>query len=122
MTIILVAALGVGGVLARYGLGLLLPPVNGISLAVLSANLLGSAIGGLLLGSPWVAERIPAPWLAALTIGLLGGLTTFSAVTLDTVRLWQNGAVNLAIFNLFLNNFSGILACYVGFKFGARIA
>jgi CrcB protein len=46
---------------------------------------------------------------------VLGGFTTFSAFSLETVRLFQNGDTNLALLNILLNNSLGILFCLAGF-------
>jgi CrcB protein len=73
---------------------------------VLAANILGSFLMGVVAG--WLIMRGGglAPFLdvdgheaakAALATGLLGGFTTFSAFSLDTVRLWDSGAHGLAL-------------------------
>lgn len=57
----------------------------------LGINVLGSFLIGLLL--------VPAGRMGLsplLLTGILGGFTTFSAFSLDTLRLWQGGAVATA--------------------------
>ena len=72
---------------------------------VLIANVVGSFAMGIAAG--WLVHRGGGlgPFLdleghdaarLALATGLLGGFTTFSAFSLDAVRLWQSGAQSAA--------------------------
>jgi CrcB protein len=56
-------------------------------------NVLGSLIMGLLGG--WFAHKADPgqTWRLFLTTGVLGGFTTFSAFSLDTMLLWERGHV-----------------------------
>jgi CrcB protein len=89
---------GIGGAL-RHGvnsaalrLGLVAFPV-----ATLFINVVGSLAMGLIAG--WFAMRGQAPqsWRLFLTTGVLGGFTTFSAFSLETVLLWERGEVGAAL-------------------------
>jgi CrcB protein len=56
-----------------------------------------------------------ASWLrSALTIGLLGAYTTFSTLTYETYRLFEDGAVGLAAANLLGSAAAGLFAVYLG--------
>jgi fluoride exporter len=56
----------------------------------LFVNILGSTIMGLLAG--WFAFRGGHETMRLfLATGILGGFTTFSAFSLDTVAMWQRG-------------------------------
>ena len=64
-------------------------------------TLIVNIIGGLAIGGLWgfwTGRPGAVPDQAALFLmtGVLGGFTTFSAFSLDTVLLWQRGAVGLA--------------------------
>jgi CrcB protein len=52
---------------------------------------------GLIAG--WFAMRGQAPqsWRLFLTTGVLGGFTTFSAFSLETVLLWERGEAGAAL-------------------------
>jgi CrcB protein len=89
---------GIGGAL-RHGvnsaalrLGLVAFPV-----ATLFINVVGSLAMGLIAG--WFAMRGQAPqaWRLFLTTGVLGGFTTFSAFSLETVLLWERGEAGAAL-------------------------
>ena len=95
-------AVAVGGALgsmARFAVSGWLYPVYGdrFPLPTLAVNVSGSIAMGVFY--VLVAERaaLPAEWRSFLMAGLLGGFTTFSAFSLETLALWQNGHLSLAI-------------------------
>ena len=51
---------------------------------------------------------------AALTIGFVGGLTTYSSFNYETMRLFEEGAPAMAVMNLGLTLFGGFLAGWLG--------
>lgn len=51
---------------------------------------------------------------ALLLIGLLGGYTTFSSFSIETINLFENGNWSVAIMNMFLSTFACILATWIG--------
>ena len=63
----------------------------GFPAGTLIVNIAGSTVMGLLVG--WFASRSgdTQSFRLFLTTGLLGGFTTFSAFSLDTVVLWERG-------------------------------
>ncbi|MBW2735670.1 MAG: CrcB family protein, partial [Deltaproteobacteria bacterium] len=82
----------------------------------LSANVVGSfvigAVAALALSSRWFA--LPTVQLA-LTTGLLGGFTTFSAFSLDTLRFAQRGDFTQAVMYAFGTLLLCIMAVALGF-------
>ena len=65
-----------------------------------AVNALGSFLIGFLF--VYMVERSAASelWRLALTVGLMGALTTFSTYSLESLRLLQSGAVGLAMANV----------------------
>ncbi|MFZ5654873.1 MAG: fluoride efflux transporter CrcB [Pseudomonadota bacterium] len=100
-----VAAGGALGALGRYGLSAWLAPVSAgrFPFATLLANVLGCALIGIL--HVLIVERalVPAVWRELLMIGVLGGFTTFSTFSIDTLGLWQNHQPLLAVVNVAAN-------------------
>ena len=84
-------AIGLGAALGawlRWGLGLLLNPVfPTLPLGTLAANLLGGFLMGMTMQF-LLEHALLAPELRlAITTGFLGGLTTFSTFSAETVTL-----------------------------------
>ena len=90
---------GIGGAL-RHGVNVGCARMCGTALpwGTLTVNVLGSLVMGVLTG--WLAFRAGEGWSQPLrlflTTGILGGFTTFSAFSLDSVMLWERGQVGLA--------------------------
>ncbi|WP_420393927.1 fluoride efflux transporter CrcB [Acuticoccus sp.] len=90
---LLVAVGGAAGALARFWVGALVGAVAGTTLPV--ATFAINVAGSLAIGV--AAARVPSPPLAALLVtGGLGGFTTFSTFSLETVRLLEAGRVAAA--------------------------
>ncbi len=117
MSKLLIIAIGGGiGTLARYIVsGLYYKYSSGVfPLSTLIVNLSGSFIIGLLWG---FSERFSVtPNLRMfLFIGVLGGYTTFSTLSLETFNLLRNNEYKVALLNMFLTNFIGIILVLTGF-------
>ena len=76
------------GACLRWGLGLWLNPAHAVlPLGTVAANLIGGYGIGLALA--WFLQQpsIPPEWRLFVITGLLGGLTTFSTFSAETVQL-----------------------------------
>jgi fluoride exporter len=100
--LILIAAGGAVGALARYGVSRLAQPLGGISFpaGTLVVNLTGAFLLGLV--ATYLVERtgVPAEWRIAATIGVIGSYTTYSTFSLETLVLLEEGQWWLAMFNV----------------------
>lgn len=67
-------------------------------LGIMSINILGGFVMGCLIA--FFAEQAQASQTmrSFLMVGVLGGFTTFSTFSADTVLLWQRGEVMQAVF------------------------
>ncbi len=63
----------------------------------------------------------PATLRSAITIGFLGGLTTYSSFNYETSRLFEDGAPATAMLNLAVTVFGGCAAGWLG-VLSARVA
>ena len=116
-SIIYIAIGGATGAVLRYGFGLILKPTNSLSFPI--NTFLINVIGCLLIGIV-AAYAIKVNQNQLLTqfviIGLLGGFTTFSSFSLETVNLLKNGKTTLALAYILASNVVGIFATLVGFQ------
>ncbi len=61
-------------------------------------NITGSLVMGLIAGYLAFKGEASQPWRLFLMTGILGGYTTFSAFSLDSVLLYERGELGLAAF------------------------
>jgi len=90
----LVGAGGAIGAMGRFGLGLLGAQWGGsFPLATFATNVIGSLLMGILMAvSIRQLGAVDPSVRLFLGIGVLGGFTTFSAFSLETVQMIQRGA------------------------------
>lgn len=92
MILFYIGAGAAAGAIARYGLGGWVHSWAGSALpwGTFTINTLGSLLVGFAVG--WLAAVPATPETRALiTVGLLGGFTTFSTYTYETIALLQEG-------------------------------
>ena len=110
----LAVALGAAaGALLRWQAGVLWNARwAGFPLGTLAVNL----VGGFLIGMALVALARPdqALWRLLLVTGFLGGLTTFSAFSAESLQLMQRGAWGLALAHSAAHVFGALGATALG--------
>jgi len=95
-TVLQVALGGAIGAAARYGLSVaLFRPGAAFPVGVMTANVLGSFVMGLLV--VYLGQRGLSHLNPFLLTGVLGGFTTFSAFSLEAYSLFERGDVTLAV-------------------------
>ena len=86
--------------------------------AFLSATLLVNIVGCFLIGflSAYFLLRtdIPLALRTGLTVGVLGGLTTFSSFSLEVLRLIEAGQFGVALSYLLGSVLGGLCAAWLG--------
>lgn len=120
---LLLVALGGGiGAAGRFGVSLAMPGRPGEwPWATFLINISGSLLIGFLAG--WLATRGGAgePWRLFLGVGVLGGFTTFSAYSLETMRMIERndwaGASTYAIGSVV----AGLIAVGLGLLVAKRV-
>ena len=89
---------GIGASL-RHGVNLITPRLlgTGFPYATMFENVGGSLIMGLLAGYfAFKSGETAQSWRLFLTTGILGGYTTFSTYSLDSILLYERGEFGLA--------------------------
>jgi CrcB protein len=112
-------AVGAGGFLgacARHLLTKLLSvPGVALPLGTLASNVIAGFLIGLIIGLERQSGHLDRNWNLFLTTGLLGGLSTFSTFSLETVVFLQNRQYVNAAGNIGLNLACSIIAVFIGF-------
>lgn len=103
------------GALCRWGLGLAL---NGwfpaLPPGTLAANVVGGYLAGVALPLLLAHPELPPAWRLFVITGFLGGLTTFSAFSLEIATLLQQGRIALAAGGIGLHVGGSLLATLAG--------
>jgi len=84
----------------------------------LIVNLAGAFIIGLVQQLGTEALVIPDNARLFLTTGMMGGLTTYSTFSYETVRLMENGAWSQAWINVFVTTTICLSLCFLGIVVG----
>ncbi len=116
MQVLLVALGGAVGSVARYGVGF--AAARWLGLAFPWGTLAVNIVGGLAMG--FLAARVGPEQESArllLGVGLLGGFTTFSAFSLETVRLMEHQP-GLAMLYAAASLILSVGACWLGLNLG----
>jgi CrcB protein len=102
MNLILVFVGGGIGATARYGLQGMVYRVTGADFpyGTLVVNVFGSFLIGFLMASFEERFLVNPSLRVFLTIGILGGFTTFSSFSFETMALLRDGSYGLGLLNI----------------------
>ena len=119
MNVLLVAVGGAVGAVARYGVGLGAARLFGLAFpwGTLAVNIVGGLAMGLLAAK--TAPEQEALRLA-LGVGVLGGFTTFSSFSLQTLVLLRDGEWMSATANVAASVVVCVIATWAGFEIASR--
>lgn len=111
LTIAAIAICGALGCLARYLLSGWVYDLagRGFPYGTLAVNVVGAFLIGLIMEFGLRTTLIPQELRVGLTIGFLGGLTTFSTFSYETFRLLEDGEFVTATVNIL----ASVLVCLV---------
>jgi CrcB protein len=122
--IALIASFGALGALARYGTSVLAARLlgSGFAYGTLAVNLIGCFLLGLVVEV--FHQQMPThnAWRAALGVGFLGALTTFSTFGVETFAFIEKQRYAAAALNVGTNLIIGLLCVWAGVALGRMIA
>jgi len=115
----MVLSVGLGGALgaiSRYLIGLWVTGSFGQSgwMAILSVNVAGSLMMGMMAALLTVSSLFSDPVRGFVMIGFLGALTTFSSFALDAYNFFQRGEMLAGRLYLLLSVCLSVVGLYVG--------
>ncbi len=121
---LLVAVGGAVGSVLRYAVGRLAAHYLGADTVVgtFAVNIAGSFALGVLATIFITRSEWPLELRAMLTVGLLGGFTTFSTLAYDGVRLVSSGELGRAGISIAANLAVGLAAAYAGVLVGRSLS
>ena len=118
VTALLVALGAAVGAPARYLTDRALQTTHGTGFpwGTLTVNVVASLVLGVVLGG-----AAPHAVVAGVGVGFCGGLSTWSTLGYETVRLAENGERSAAVLNVVVSTFAGLGAAAVGVALGAAL-
>lgn len=112
------AAVAVGAALGawlRWGLSLWLNArLESLPLGTLLANLGGGFLIGIAIGVFENFPELPPQWRLLIVTGFLGGLTTFSTFSAESMLLLQRGAYGWALLHTGMHLLGSVAFCIAG--------
>jgi fluoride exporter len=113
-----IGAAGELGVLARHVVQQAVPRHGGIPWDTFVVNVTGAFASGFV--AAFVVHKLRTPLWAqeTITVGFLGGYTTFSAFSLETFLLLDRGRIGIAAAYSLGSVLAGLAAVFVGVRAG----
>ena len=121
-----IAAVAVGGAIGatlRWGLGTWIVGRTGAAFPwhTLAINVLGAFLIGVLMAVSLERGAVGGTWLLFLGTGILGGFTTFSTLSYESIALMNQGLMAAGFANMFGSGVAGLAAVWLGLVVGRAI-
>jgi CrcB protein len=122
-SLLIVAIGGAVGAAARYVVGgwVATRAGDGFPWGTMVVNISGAFLIGLVLALSLDRAMIGADARLFLTTGILGGYTTFSTLSFETVALMEKGSWTLATANMLGSAAAGVIAVVAGLALGRAL-
>ncbi len=91
---------------------------SGFPYGTLAVNVLGSFAIGFLMSLFEGRFAVSPSMRIFLTIGILGGFTTFSSFSFETIALLRDGSYGLGILNVLFSVITCLVATWIGIAMG----
>jgi CrcB protein len=115
-TVLFIAGFGALGCLARYYLSSWVYALmgRGFPYGTLAVNIVGAFFIGFVMELSLRSTLISTNLRVGLTIGFMGGLTTFSTFSFETFKLLEDGQFVVAFTNVLMSVFVCLLLTWLG--------
>lgn len=117
MAAVMVAIAGAAGVLARYGIGRATAGTEGLLWSTVAINLVGSFALGVLAATAWFSRDVRE----AIGVGFLGGFTTYSTFSVQTVLEVDGGRAGTAVAYVAISVVGGLALATAGYLLGRQL-
>lgn len=123
MKILYLGIFGGAGCVARYMVSGWVYALAGRALpyGTLAVNVIGSLVLGLIMEGSLRSTLLSPDLRFGITVGFLGGFTTFSTFSYETVKLLEEGSMIAAGANILLNVSVCVVAALVGIYLARQI-
>jgi CrcB protein len=112
-------AIAIGAALGawlRYFFGLTMNPVlRNLPLGTLAANLGGGFMIGIAVAFFGSNPNLPPAWRLFVITGFMGGLTTFSSFSAESMGLLQTGEYGWALAHTAVHVLGSLACCFAGY-------
>ena len=114
--ILLIAGFGALGCVTRYYVSGWVYDLFGRNFpyGTFAVNILGAFVIGLVMEFGMRSTLLPVNLRIGLTIGFLGGLTTFSTFSYETFRLLEDGELFVATANVLMSVITCLISTWLG--------
>ncbi|PIC64282.1 fluoride efflux transporter CrcB [Sporosarcina sp. P13] len=110
------------GAMARLLVGQLLLVSGTFPMATFTVNMVGTLLLCFLVEWSRLGGRLTSLAVSVITVGFLGAFTTFSAVSLETIVLVDEGLLGIAAAYVGSSLFGGLAMAVLGFSLAKKVA
>lgn len=116
MKLLYIALFGGAGCVSRYLVSGWVYALagRGLPYGTMAVNIIGSFLLGLITEASLRSAALSPELRMGLTVGFMGGFTTFSTFSFETVRLIEEGSLGAAGINIIINVVVCITFCFAG--------
>jgi CrcB protein len=101
---------------------LLNPLLPTLPLGTLLVNIVGGFMIGMAVGAFQASPNIAPQWRVLVIPGVLGGLTTFSSFTAESMLLLQEGRTGWAFAHASAHVVGALVACFAGYALVQKLS